>query len=109
MVEEADAVDIKDTQRSLCVQLTGDGNGTVSPEGIKHCSRTNGKLNVIGQGDFCSTTLQPGGCKDSFWLSGTFAASAAKIDDAPTRAECTGGSPPQDGGADSGPADAGGD
>lgn len=108
-LEEADGVDIKDTQRSLCVQLTGDSGGAVSAEGIKHCTRTSGKLNVLGSGNFCSTTVKPGDCKDSFWLSGTFAASAVKIDDAPTRPECLGTSPPQDAGPDSGPADAGAD
>jgi hypothetical protein len=30
-------------------------------------------------GDYCSTTHMPGGCNDSFWLSATFAANAAKI------------------------------
>jgi hypothetical protein len=30
-------------------------------------------------GDYCSTTGTAGGCKDSFWLSATFAANAVKI------------------------------
>lgn len=106
-LEEADGVDIADTQRSLCVQLTGDGGGPMT-NGIKHCTRTNGKLNVIGTGNYCSTSKKADDCKDSYWLSGTFAASAVKIDDAPTRPECL-GTAPQDGGVDSGPADSGTD
>lgn len=32
-----------------------------------------------GPGDYCSTTQSPGGCVDSYWVSGTFAASAVGI------------------------------
>jgi hypothetical protein len=34
---------------------------------------------MMGMGDYCSTTHSAGGCKDSFWLSATFAANAVKI------------------------------
>ena len=72
-LEDADTVKIKELNyKSLCSFLSG--------ETALSCARDqNGKIQY--QGDYCSTTKTPGGCKDAVWLAATFAASAAKIFD----------------------------
>ncbi|CAN5132191.1 hypothetical protein BH09MYX1_BH09MYX1_56400 [soil metagenome] len=102
-LEDADKVNVDLIKASLCVILTGTPKGPDTK-----CTRTNGKIN--GEGDFCSTTESPGGCKDSFWLSATFAASAVKINDGTGDPNCQGGTPPpSDGGTDGSSSDSGSD
>ncbi len=100
-LEDADKVDVSVTQSSLCVILTQKPKG---PD--NKCQRIGGKID--GEGDYCSTTKSPGGCKDSFWLAATFAASAIKINDGTGDPNCLGITPPPtDGGTDSSTTDAG--
>jgi hypothetical protein len=84
-LEEADAVYVADLSESLCVLLTQSSKGTDGK-----CQRDDNKK-IKFTGDYCSTTKSPGGCADSTWMAATFAAAAVKIDDKPTRPECTGG------------------
>lgn len=74
-LEDADKSTIADLGgKTLCVMLTA---STPGPDGI-HCKRdANGKIAFMG--DYCSTSQTPGACGDSYWTSGTFAASAIKI------------------------------
>ena len=74
-IKEADNVNIKDLAQSLCAFLTGQKDPMTNK-----CTR-DGSGNLPATGDYCSTTKAAGGCKDSFWLAATFAASAAKIFD----------------------------
>ncbi|WP_394834896.1 hypothetical protein LVJ94_51200 [Pendulispora rubella] len=85
-LEEADQVPIVDLAESLCNVLTG-----TQPVGGKCPRDANGQLKLTDaqKGDFCSTTKQPGGCRDSSWLTATFAASAVKIHDGAGVAECS--------------------
>ena len=53
---------------SLCVLLTGQNNG------MNKCPTA-----ALTMGNYCSKTLQAGGCNDSVWLSAQFAASAVNI------------------------------
>jgi hypothetical protein len=82
-LEEADGVYVADLSESLCVLLTKSAKGPDTK-----CQRENGKIKFAG--DYCSTTKSAGGCADSFWMSATFAASAAKIHDGKTVAACSG-------------------
>jgi hypothetical protein len=104
-LEDADTVKIRElNNKSLCSFLAG--------ETPLVCTRdANGKITY--EGDYCSTTKSPGGCKDAVWLAATFAASAAKIFDGTGKVEgCSGvvtGDAGSEGGADAGtdaPADA---
>lgn len=95
-LEDSDKVMIDVVSSSLCVLLTKSAKDPATSK----CMRTNGKIN--GEGDYCSTTNSAGGCKDSFWLSATFAASAAKINDGSADPNCQGGTVATDGGTDSG-------
>jgi hypothetical protein len=72
-LEDADTVKIRElNNKSLCSFLAG--------ETPLQCTRDgNGK--IVYEGDYCSATKTPGGCKDAVWLAATFAASAAKIFD----------------------------
>jgi hypothetical protein len=101
-LEDSDKVMIDVVSSSLCVLLTKSAKDPATNK----CKRVNGQID--GQGDFCSTTKQPGGCKDSFWLSATFAASAVKINDGSGDVNCQGGAV-TDGGTDSGGNDAASD
>jgi hypothetical protein len=89
-LEDADKVDVRETNKTLCAQLTGDVTGGMVDIGggvmIAHCGRTAGKLTA--KGDYCEGTKSAGGCQDAFWLAATFAASAAKIDDPGTNPLC---------------------
>jgi hypothetical protein len=109
-LDEADAVDVPQLAESLCVLLAPNTTIDSSDPNEKHCSKdANG--HVIAKGDFCSTTDSAGGCQDSYWLSATFAASAAKISAAPNQPACMGVVGGGDGGGapESGaPVDAGG-
>ena len=100
-IEEADGVEVKEINGTLCTLLTSarDANGK--------CPRnSDGSFNLTPQqqGDYCSKTQKPGDCHDSFWLAATFAASAVKIDDSGSVPECVSGGSPVDAGGDTGPA-----
>jgi hypothetical protein len=88
---DADKVDVRETNKTLCSQLTGDVTGPKVDIGggfmIQHCGP-----GAFNQGDYCEATKMGGGCKDSFWLAATFAASAAKIEEPSTNMLCAGGS-----------------
>jgi hypothetical protein len=86
-LEEANAVPLADLGKTLCVVLTA---GSATASGGTTCA-TDASGNVVAKGDFCSQTGAPGGCADSAWFAATFAASAAKIDDASTDPACNGG------------------
>jgi hypothetical protein len=93
-LEEADEVNVKDLQMSLCVVLTDSAT-----EAVDHkCKREGGK--IAYKGDYCSTSKQAGDCADSFWLAATFAASAATINDGADTPECQGKSSTPDAGSD---------
>ncbi len=106
-IKEADNVNIKDLNQSLCAFLTG-----LKDPANNKCTR-DGSGNLPSAGDYCAATKSAGGCKDSFWLAATFAASAAKIFDGKGSVPACSGAIIQsmdagtDGG-DAGPADAGG-
>jgi hypothetical protein len=74
---------------SLCVLLDATAQVDTSNPNEKRCA-TGSNGHVMATGDFCSTTDAPGGCQDSYWLSATFAASAAKINAASTDPACNG-------------------
>jgi hypothetical protein len=109
-VADADGVDVPQLNESLCVLLASPANAIVNPTTMYKSCPKDGSGNLSVMGDFCSTTNQPGGCADSYWLSATFAASAAKISATPNQAACMGEVIGGDGGVgESGsPADAGG-
>ncbi|WP_394827541.1 hypothetical protein [Pendulispora albinea] len=93
-LEEADNVNVKDLGSSLCVVLADSPKGEIK-DGFPRCPRNPDgslKLEESQRGDYCSgadgTPPGPGGCRDSFWLSATFAASAATIHDGSGVAEC---------------------
>lgn len=101
-LEDADKVPLTILPETLCVLLTG---GSKSDAG--GCAR-DGQGKIVASGDYCSTTSKPGDCKDSFWLSATFAAAAVTINDGSNEPTCQGaGDAGTDSGADSG--DAAGD
>lgn len=94
-LEEADNVEVKDLNETLCVVLTGTAEkapGNKCPRGA------DGKIRL--KGDYCSTSKKAGDCQDSYWLAATFAASAATITDGAGVPECQGGSTPTDAGTD---------
>ena len=96
-IKEADNVNIKDLNQSLCAFLTGQKDPATNK-----CTR-DGSGNLPATGDYCSTTKAGGGCKDSFWLAATFAASAAKIFDGKgTVPACSGATISTDAGTDAG-------
>jgi len=101
-LEDSDNVMIDVVSSSLCVLLTKSAKDPATNK----CKRVNGQID--GSGDYCSTTGTAGGCKDSFWLSATFAASAVKINDGSADPNCQGGTT-TDGGTDSGGNDAAAD
>jgi hypothetical protein len=101
---------------TLCALLASD------PSGQTCQTDADGGVDLTKDpGDYCSNPPGPGGCKDSFWLAATFAASAVTINDGAGTPDCLGGedagapvdsSAPVDSGtpADAGaPADSGGD
>lgn len=104
-LEEADKVEVKDLNATLCVLLA-----KATKNENNACPRDDGgKLTV--KGDYCSETQSAGGCQDSFWMAATFAASAVTIHDGTGVAGCEGGGNP-DAGADAAPdapSDASGD
>ena len=86
-LEEADSVHVEDLSQTLCVLLSGDpaAHGfdadpcpAAGAATCKACVR-DGMGNITLEGDWCSTTNSAGGCKDSFRLSATFAASAVSL------------------------------
>lgn len=95
-LEEADAVIIRDLQRSLCVVLS---KGAPGPGG--KCTRA-ADGSIAFKGDYCSKTKTAGDCQDAVWLSATFAASGAKIFDGQGVPGCSGATT-RDGGADAQP------
>jgi hypothetical protein len=107
-LKDAEGVNVQTLSKTLCAFLTGSA--------AANCM-TDADGNIAAAGDFCSQTDAPaddgGICHDAFWLSGTFAASAALINDGSTVPSCNGsllsdGGPSADGGAESS-ADASGD
>ena len=107
-LEDADKVPLTILPETLCVLLTG---GSKATDGGMGCAR-DGSGNITAKGDYCSTTNKPGDCRDSFWLSATFAAAAVTINDGASEPTCQGASDAgtdatTDSGADSG--DAAGD
>ncbi len=95
-LEEADAVIIRDLQRSLCVVLS---KGAPGPGG--KCTRAPDG-SIAFKGDYCSKTKTAGDCQDSVWLAATFAASGTKIFDGAGVPGCSGAST-RDGGTDAKP------
>lgn len=77
-LEDADAVPVTQLGQSLCVFLSGDvktyGDGA-SPQ---KCKRDD-KNKIVFKGDWCSMSNQAGDCADAMRLTGSFAASAVKI------------------------------
>ncbi len=69
-LEEADKVDVPTAGTTLCAIIAG-------MAAMPKCPRTAGKITF--KGDFCSTTMKPGGCQDAVQLTGEFAASAVKV------------------------------
>ena len=106
-LDDADGVDVPQLAESLCVLLANPATTDPTDPNEKHCIKGSDG-HVMAKGDFCSTTNKPGGCADSYWLSATFAASAAKISATPNQPACMGQVITGDSGAgDSGsPADA---
>jgi hypothetical protein len=103
-LDDADSVDVPQLAESLCVLLASNAMVDTSDPNEKHCQK-GATGHVMATGDFCSTTDAPGGCGDSYWLSATFAASAAKISATPNDPACSGeviggdgGTPPTDAG-----------
>ena len=81
-LKDADGVNVSAFQQSLCSLLTKSKTA--------RCPRDSaGKITL--QGDYCSTTHSACGCRDSFWVAATFAASAVRINDGSGAPEC--GSP----------------
>jgi hypothetical protein len=68
-LKDADNVNVSLLGESLCVLLTGSAKN----------AKNQCPASAFTMGDYCSTTQSAGGCGDSFWLSATFAASAAII------------------------------
>jgi hypothetical protein len=98
-LEDADKVFVPDAQKTLCALLV--------PGSGDKCAR-DGSGKITGKGDYCSETDAPGGCQDSYWMAGTFAASAVKTHDGTGVPECQGTGTP-DGGTDGAPGDAASD
>jgi hypothetical protein len=69
-LEEADKVGVPTAGTTLCAIIAGMPTA-------KSCARKNGMITY--KGDFCSTTMKPGGCEDSVQLSAKFAAAAVKV------------------------------
>jgi hypothetical protein len=109
-LKAANSVQISLLNRTLCALLTSDESGTPLPNGEATCA-VDANGNPTAPGDYCSTTNSPGGCKDSFWLAATFAASAVTINSGTGVPDCLGGSEDAGGGdagaSDSGAADTG--
>jgi hypothetical protein len=100
LLEDADKVFVPDAQKTLCALLV------LGTPGDKCVRDAGGK--IAAKGDYCSTTDSPGGCQDSFWMAGTFAASAVKTNDGTGIAQCQKGTV-MDGGTDAAPGDASAD
>ena len=81
-LEEADGIQVAAFGKTLCAVLT-------SEAGTK-CARDAGGA-ITSQGDYCAATRSACGCRDSFWVAATFAASAVLINDGSSVPEC--GSP----------------
>jgi hypothetical protein len=103
-LDDADSVDVPQLAESLCVLLAANAMVDTSDPNEKHCQKDSSG-HVMAKGDFSSTTDAAGGCADSYWLSATFAASAAKISATATDPACSGeviggdgGTPPVDAG-----------
>jgi hypothetical protein len=94
-LKDAEGVNVQTLSKTLCAFLTGSSTA--------NCP-TDASGNILGAGDFCSLTDAPadeaGACHDAFWLSGTFAASAAPINDGSTVPSCNGSLITDGGGAD---------
>ena len=93
-LKTANSVQVSLLSETLCSLLTGDQKGPTPPgeaSGFSCSKDASGK--ITDQGDYCSTTLSAGGCKDSFWLAATFSASAVKINDGTGVPDCSGRRP----------------
>jgi hypothetical protein len=88
-LDEANNVDVPQLSESLCVLLAATAPVDTSNPNEKRCA-TDSSGHVMATGDFCSQTNLPMGCADSYWLSATFAASAAKISTTSTDPACNG-------------------
>jgi hypothetical protein len=75
-LEDADTVVSTGVGMTLCVLLTGDGDGGTP---VSKCKRMNGTIRA--KGDWCSTTNAAAtvGCADADRLAATFAASAIRL------------------------------
>jgi len=85
---DADNVNVSLLNESLCVLLTG-----TTKNAMGKCAPA-----ALTMGDYCSSPPGPGGCKDSFWLAATFAASAVTVNDGTGNPICAGGGPTDAGG-----------
>jgi hypothetical protein len=108
-LKDAEGVNVQLLHQTLCVVLTG---GTATINNGANCA-TDANGDIVAAGDYCSQTdsaaVEGGSCHDAFWLSATFAASAALITDGSSVPSCNGSMVgPADGGAESGRADGGG-
>lgn len=92
-LDEANGVLVPQLNETLCVLLQPNAMKVMSNPNnpSENLCATDSSGHVTAKGDFCSTTDSPGGCADSFWLSATFAASAAKISATPNQMACMGG------------------
>ena len=77
-LEEADSVIVDLLGQSLCVLLSGDPSKYGDMGKPKKCTRkADGKIAL--EGDWCSTSNAADGCKDSYKLAATLAASSVKL------------------------------
>jgi len=81
-LEDADDVNVRAFQQSLCSLLTKSKTPKCPRDATGH---------ITLQGDYCGATRSACGCRDSFWVAATFAASAVRINDGSGVPEC--GSP----------------
>jgi hypothetical protein len=88
VLEEADEVIVDTIGQTLCVLLSGNASkyGKPADDGPMKCKRDPASNEIVLQGDWCSTSDSPGGCKDAFRLEAGMAASAVAVRD-----DCTGG------------------
>lgn len=78
-LEDADGIDVSAFKQSLCALLT-------KFKGAKCPRDSGGKITL--EGDYCGATRTACGCRDSFWVAATFAASAVRIHDGSSVPEC---------------------
>ncbi|HEY2775080.1 MAG TPA: hypothetical protein VGK20_13625 [Candidatus Binatia bacterium] len=76
-LEDADAIVVAPLSESLCVLLSGDAATYGDGASPTHCKRSGGS--IVFTGDYCSTTMMPGGCADSMEFYGSYASAGVKI------------------------------